>query len=193
MGNKGFILAATALMMLFACNKDGWKRDYSDSERAVLDKVVGKYELTDVSWSEGDIDLNNDGIASDLFDEMSEGTILWGNCVSRVDMRSSYTDDYDGRASVVIPVCDFYNSIGFFWQYESFYVHFNVTGGYFSWIGNTSLNSDKDFTNAAIDWSGDGKLTVSGDTRFRDYAIGKNISGRVTYTYTCVSGKGKSN
>ena len=63
--------ALAALLLLCSCQE---KIDYwmTDEATATMDRIVGEYALESAEWSEGRIDLNDDGISDpDFLTELS--------------------------------------------------------------------------------------------------------------------------
>ena len=126
---SNIVFIVIMLAALTSCKEDHWAQDYSDQARAVLDRVVGKYELEGISWDGGPVDANGDGMTADK-DLTEEIRIPNYSVYAKVDKEDDNRWGYDGkmRISVNVNALDYNRSS---WENAYLYVHFNVRSGDF--------------------------------------------------------------
>ena len=87
--------ALATLLLLCSCQE---KIDYwmSDAATATMDRIVGEYALESAEWSEGRIDLNDDGISDpDFLTELS--TAMGGRELRHLNVDMDETFAYKVR------------------------------------------------------------------------------------------------
>lgn len=192
---KRVVSALLFVLLLFSCEKP-WPQDLSDEARAVMDRVVGEYVLTGIEWDGAPADLDGDGHFSGVMEEMETLGVSSDSFYATSD--KTEIGRTDGYISAVIMMARHivYGQSG--WEFTEFGVSFffNVRNGLFEvdWnrtCSDYTLDGEEIFRNVDVAFSGDDIMNISGDTLLFDGASGQSISGRITYIFTCISGKGK--
>ena len=189
---RSIVFTVILLAALASCKEDYWEQDYYDRARAVLDRVVGKYELEGISWDGGPVDANGDGVASDK-DLTEEIRIPNYSVYAKVDKEEVNGWGYDGkmRISVNVNALDYNRSS---WENAYLYVHFNVRSGDFEpnlkdvgWRNDYVKLENYDITLLEGE-----RFVLSADTRLYDYLTEEAVNGRMSWTFKCISGKGRN-
>ena len=188
---SNIVFIVIMLAALTSCKEDHWAQDYSDQARAVLDRVVGKYELEGISWDGGPVDANGDGMTADK--DLTEETRMPNYSVyAKVDKEDDNGWGYDGkmRISVNVNALDYNRSS---WENAYLYVHFNVRSGDcepnlkdVGWRNDYVKLENYDI--ALLEGE---RFVLSADTRLYDYLTEEAVDGRISWTFRCISGKGR--
>ena len=188
---RSIVFTVILLAALASCKEDYWEQDYSDRARAVLDRVVGKYELEGISWDGGPVDANGDGMTADK-DLTEEIRIPNYSVYAKVDKEDDNRWGYDGKMfiSVNVNALDYNRSS---WENAYLYVHFNVRSGDFEpnlkdvgWRNDYVKLENYDITLLEGE-----RFVLSADTRLYDYLTEEAVDGRISWTFRCISGKGR--
>lgn len=200
--------ALVCLMLLCSCQD---KIDYwmTDAATATMDRIVGEYALESIGWSLGPVDLDGDGIADPDFAKE-----MFAAYPYRYDEYSRLTVDMDGGERYVAEinwsccmVADIDYCAGRSYQmvnWRTFPVGARIEldkDGNFEIIPN---NSYIDYDNvdgrreevcylrhAEYSFEDTGRLIFTAETAVFNYASDSVLRGEVTYSFKCVSGKGK--
>ena len=188
---SNIVFIVIMLAALTSCKEDHWAQDYSDQARAVLDRVVGKYELEGISWDGGPVDANGDGMTADK-DLTEEIRIPNYSVYAKVDKEEVNGWGYDGkmRISVNVNALDYNRSS---WENAYLHVQFSVHSGDFEpnlkdvgWRNDYVKLENYDITLLEGE-----KFVLSADTRLYDYLTEEAVDGRISWTFRCISGKGR--
>ena len=199
--------ALAGLLTLCSCQE---KIDYwmTDAATATMDRIVGEYVLESIDWSLGAVDLDGDGVADPDF--AKEVAAVWsgsdGYTRLSVDMDGSerYMVKIDWVGCVVAEI-DYYP--GRNWQIVNWH-NFNPSGRIeIDKDGNytvTSMASPVEYDefsgkeervycikNMEYSFEGTDRLIFKAETAVYDYATASIQRGTMTYSFKCVSGKGK--
>ena len=202
-------LVAPLLLLLCSCQE---KIDYwmTDAATATMDRIVGEYVLESIGWSLGPVDLDGDGVADpDFAKEMDS---VW---LSRFDEFSHLTvnmvgnERYKARMDwTFCPVAEINYVVGRSWQNVHWMmflaggeIELDEAGNIVSFPGFSSY-TDYDNVNGPREdvcylrypkysFEGTDRLVFTADTAIYDYASDTVQRGTVTYSFKCVSGKGK--
>ena len=188
---SNIVFIVIMLAALTSCKEDHWAQDYSDQARAVLDRVVGKYELEGISWDGGPVDANGDGVTADK-DLTEEIRIPNYSVYAKVDKEDDNRWGYDGKMfiSVNVNALDYNRSS---WENAYLHVQFNVYSGDFEpnlkdvgWRNDYVKLENYDITLLEGE-----RFVLSADTRLYDYLTEEAVDGRISWTFRCISGKGR--
>lgn len=184
-------MLALVLPVFFSCRKDEWPQDYTDEERALMDRLVGEYVLEDVIWEGVEVDLDGDGAAEtdfySLFNSHEFGFADDMNLVAR------HLKGYGYPVSIDIGLTLFDRSSDHWWQ-TSFYAYASITGGVYEAreIGGRFGDREMTLTDMTLEPSGGDLFCFSGDTVVHDRLTDSFVPGRITWIFRCTSGKGKN-
>ena len=179
----------------------------TDAATATMDRLVGDYVLESAEWSEGRIDLNDDGISDpDFLTELS--TALGGREDEmrhlNVDMDETFA--YKVRIVWECRVAELYVYPNWrsdvLWNPYSLYEDFEIgTDGTFQQSLTFPGREFEDdtgyhkqiyvFKDIVCEFKEPDALSIKAETVFYDYASESVKRGTVTYFFKCVSGKGK--
>lgn len=199
--------ALAALLLLCSCQE---KIDYwmSDAATATMDRIVGEYALESAEWSEGRIDLNDDGISDpDFLTELS--TAMGGRLdyMDHLNVDMDETFAYKVRIVWECRVAELYIYPNWrsdvFWNPYSLYEDFEIgTDGTFQQSLTFPGREFEDdmgykkqlyvFKDIVCEFKDFDVLSIKAETVFYDYSSESVQRGTVTYFFKCVSGKGKS-
>ncbi len=191
--------SALTLMSLSACG-EGVNYDMTDAARASMDRLVGVYVLEGADWDGGSIDLDGDGVASEsIYEELMKIPEVKEETCVRIDMR----EDYEAYARINVAIEDIYVHNGVsegLWSVRCFTPTFGVgtSGEYeldidpnYGILDGISSWETSLFARMTVEVTGDESLSLSADTALLDRCTSQIVSGRLTYRFKCVSGKGR--
>lgn len=201
--------ALACLLLLCSCQD---KIDYwmTDAATDTMDRLVGEYVLESISWSIGPVDLDGDGMADPDFAKE-----MFAAYPYRYEEYSRLTVDMDGEERYVAEInwsCCLVEDIDFragrsyqMINWRTFPVGGRIEldeEGNFEIIPNKSYidydNVDGRqeevcyLRHAEYSFENFGRLIFKAETALYDYASDCVQRGTVTYSFKCVSGKGKS-
>lgn len=202
-------LVAPLLLLLCSCQE---KIDYwmTDAATVTMDRIVGEYVLESISWSLGPVDLGGDGVADpDFTKEMAAEFLSRFEDLSHLTVKMVGNERYKARMNwAFCPVAEINYVVGRSWQNVHWMmfpaggeIELDEDGNIVSFPGFThSYDYDKVdgrreevcyLRHPTYSFEGDGRLVFTADTAVYDYASDTVQRGTVTYSFKCVSGKGK--
>ena len=197
--------ALATLLLLCSCQE---KIDYwmSDAATATMDRIVGEYALESAEWSEGRIDLNDDGISDpDFLTELS--TAMGGRELRHLNVDMDETFAYKVRIVWECRVAQLYVYPNWrsevWWEpyslYEAFEIEADGTFPQSLTFPGREFEDDMGykkqlyvFKDIVCEFKDFDVLSIKAETVFYDYSSESVQRGTVTYFFKCVSGKGKS-
>lgn len=198
--------AIVGLLTLCSCQE---KIDYwmTDAATATMDRIVGEYALESAEWSEGRIDLNDDGISDpDFLTELSAALGGRGDELRHLNVDMDETFAYKVRIVWECRVSELYiyshGRSEVWWEPYSLYEDFEIgaDGTFPQSLTFPGREFEDDmgfkkqiylFKNIVCEFKGSDALSIKAETVFYDYASESVQRGTVTYSFKCVSGKGK--
>lgn len=199
-----YVLAG--FLLLCSCQEkiDCWM---TDAATATMDRIVGEYVLESAEWSGGLIDLNDDGISDpDFLTELS--TAMGGRLDYMDHLKVDMDETFAYKVGIVweCRVAELYlythRQPDVFWNPYSLYEDFEIgTDGTFPQLLTFPGREFEDdtgyhkqlyvFKDIVCEFKGSDALSIKAETVFYDYASESVQRGTVTYSFKCVSGKGK--
>lgn len=202
---KKTILAIIPLMAIPGCGEK-YEILMTDAAVATADRICGVYRLVDMQWTGGPMDLNGDGIAlPSMLDECLSGEFMGILPTETGEIETTVSPISYG--SEQLPTMRFVMFQGDYTpglQEETKYSAELLRGGYeIHPDGSYTLSmptyehcSRKDpsskvygIQDIVVSWEPDGDFLVSGTTKFYDYLTGREVEGRETLRYHCISTK----
>ncbi len=197
-----------SLLALCSCHEkiDCWM---TDAATATMDRLVGEYVLESIDWSPGAVDLDGDGVADPDFAKEIAAVRSGNDGYARLSVEMDANERYMAKIDWVgCAVADIEYWPGRSWQNVNWNV-FKVGGKIeFDKDGNYSVTpvaspveyeelSGKEervccIKDMAYSFEGSDRLIFKAETVVYDYAADSIRRGTVTYSFKCVSGKGKT-
>ncbi|MGN1233144.1 MAG: hypothetical protein ACI4UJ_06800 [Candidatus Cryptobacteroides sp.] len=184
----------TALAALTSCVKEEWKQDLCDEARAILDRVVGIYVVEEMGWDGNPVDLNGDGTAEpNIADELTDR--------ARATVDRYYYDNwdknYDGVMKLLLNVNEFPQKQAWSrWSLKSatlrFMVKFREFEPELSDLNEQRSTDSYRLENFDIQLLDGERFVLSADTMVYDYLTQGAVNGRMSWTFKCISGKGRN-
>lgn len=195
-----FLIAAVLILAATSCAKDrrpqppmGW------TAQDAVDRICGVYRLDSVEWTGQPVDLNGDGYAASLMEELLGGQWLGiqADCEATVHPATKLNTPTD--APVRVYFGDFLDNGNGGYSLGELALYYSVNAsGEISLTWNNSINTffsgsaDSHFRFANVDVRIENDLlAVSVDTDYWDLATGTIVSGREILRYKCISTKQK--
>lgn len=183
---------ALVLPVFFSCRKDEWPQDYTDEERALMDRLVGEYALEDVIWEGVEVDLDGDGAAeTDFYPVFNSYEFGFADDMNLVAKHRKGDNSHPVGIDIKLTLFDRSSD---HWKQTSFYAYVSIAGGVYETreIGDSFGDGEMTLTDMTLEPSGRDLFCFSGDTVVHDRLTDSFVPGRITWIFRCTSGKGKN-
>ncbi len=189
-----YAVFVSVLLAAVSCGKDKVEYDMTDAGRAAMDRLVGVYEIAGAEWDGVPVDLDGDGAASPIYDELVKVSAM-----ENAEIEISMTAPYNTRTDIILPMEEIrYGDVS--WREYGVPAAFKVTSGGEYELGideNVGFISDETWNRAyfykmKVTVAGDDEIDIKGYTFLYDARSREIVNGWLTYRFKCISGKGRT-